>query len=100
MESVHKVGFDIDKEKLAKALRYDRDQYEKGFNDGRLSAESQWIPCEGRCPEKSGDYLVTDDCKNIYVNEWHCLLHKWQYDDSRIMAWMPLPSPFREGGES
>lgn len=33
---VRKVGFDIDKYELAKALKYDRDQYEKGFHDGRM----------------------------------------------------------------
>ena len=52
----------------------------------------RWIPVTERCPEKSGDYLVVDDCRNLYVNEWHCLLKKWQYDDSRITHWMPLPS--------
>jgi len=36
MECVHKVGFDINKEELAKALEYDRDQYDKGFHDGRM----------------------------------------------------------------
>lgn len=29
------IGFDIDKEELIKALEYDRDQYNKGFNDGK-----------------------------------------------------------------
>lgn len=55
-----------------------------------------WIPVTERCPEKSGDYLVFDDCRNLYVNEWHCLLKKWQYDDSRITHWMPLPEPPKE----
>lgn len=56
----------------------------------------RWIPVTERCPEKSGDYLVFDDCRNLYVNEWHCLLKKWQYDDSRITHWMPLPEPPKE----
>ena len=56
----------------------------------------KWIPVTERCPEKSGDYLVFDDCRNLYVNEWHCLLKKWQYDDSRITHWMPLPEPPKE----
>ncbi len=59
----------------------------------------KWIPVTERCPEKSGDYLVFDDCRNLYVNEWHCLLKKWQYDDSRITHWMPLPEPPKEGTE-
>ena len=36
MEEVRKVGFDINKEELAKALKYDRDQYMRGYTDGRM----------------------------------------------------------------
>lgn len=63
VESVHKVGFNIDKEGLAKAPRYDRDQYEKGFNDGRLSAESHWIPVTERLPENDDEVLVMVEFK-------------------------------------
>lgn len=59
-------------------------------------SKPRWIPVTDRCPEKSGDYIVFDDCRNLYVNEWHCLLKKWQYDDSRITHWMPLPQPPKE----
>ena len=31
---VQSYGFDVDKEELAKALNYDRKQYEKGHTDG------------------------------------------------------------------
>lgn len=61
-----------------------------------LKSVPKWIPVTERCPEKSGDYLVFDDCRNLYVNEWHYLLKKWQYDDSRITHWMPLPEPPKE----
>lgn len=33
-ESVVKVGVDVDKEELIRALRYDRDQYDRGYSDG------------------------------------------------------------------
>ncbi len=32
METVRKVGFVVDKEELYKALKYDREQYEQGYN--------------------------------------------------------------------
>ena len=32
---VQHYGFDVDAEELAKALAYDRDQYDKGFKDAR-----------------------------------------------------------------
>ena len=59
-------------------------------------SKPKWISVEDRCPEKYGDYLVFDDCRNLYVNEWHCLLHKWQYDDGRITHWTQLPEPPKE----
>ena len=61
-----------------------------------MNERPSWIPVTEQCPEKSGDYLVFDDCRNLYVNEWHCLLKKWQYDDSRITHWQPLPEPPKE----
>lgn len=55
LKAVHDVGVDVDKEELLKALRYDRDQYEKGFEDGKKSV---WVDVKERLPEKNGSYLV------------------------------------------
>ena len=33
-EAIHHYGIDFDKDELVKALKYDRNQYEKGFIDG------------------------------------------------------------------
>ena len=33
-EAIHSYGIDVDKDELVKALKYDRDQYKKGFADG------------------------------------------------------------------
>ena len=33
VECIHKVGVDVNKEELVKALSYDRDQYNKGYAD-------------------------------------------------------------------
>lgn len=35
MEAVRKVGVNVDKEELLKALQYDREQYEKGYADAK-----------------------------------------------------------------
>lgn len=80
---------------LAEAER-DRDEYRERLDKTNDMVEKRWIPVTERCPEKSGDYLVFDDCRNLYVNEWHYLLKKWQYDDSRITHWQPLPEPPKE----
>lgn len=38
VKAVQKVGINVDKDELIKALSYDRNQYEKGYNDGFLAA--------------------------------------------------------------
>lgn len=32
--AIQKVGINVDKEELLKALKYDREQYQNGYNDG------------------------------------------------------------------
>lgn len=38
MKAVQSVGFDVNKEELLKALKYDRNQYEKGYKIGYQKA--------------------------------------------------------------
>lgn len=45
LEAVHRVGFDVNKDELEKALLYDRDQYEEGFSDGRRARDSEIVRC-------------------------------------------------------
>lgn len=54
MESVHRVGFNIDKDELVKALNYDRDQYEKGYADGIRARDSEIVRCWD-CKWKQGE---------------------------------------------
>ena len=35
MKAIRKVGVNVDKGELIKALQYDRDQYTKGYEDGK-----------------------------------------------------------------
>jgi hypothetical protein len=53
VRAVQKHDINIDKEELLKALRYDRDQYEKGYADGKRDAIDKLVRCE--------------DCKYSYV---------------------------------
>lgn len=54
MTVVKSYGIEVDKAELERALRYDREQYEKGYRDGKNSRY-----CEGVKP-------YFDD------NRWHC----------------------------
>ena len=47
VQAVQQYGFDVDKEELFKALKYDRDQYKVGYSRGRedgmlLKPKGQW----------------------------------------------------------
>lgn len=44
-QAVFNYGIFVDKEELLKALRYDREQYSKGYEDGQKEARTQahWI---------------------------------------------------------
>lgn len=118
-ECIANYGIDVNKEELEKALRYDRDQYVKGYEDGKAEA-MQWIPIKFKettdedgfdkeeypimldcsTPEDGQEILVCTD--NGYVmfdtffNDDGCYLDSG-YDLEEIVAWMPLPSAYKEG---
>ena len=39
MRAIQGVGINVDKDELIKALAYDRDQYQKGFQDGKAGKD-------------------------------------------------------------
>lgn len=59
LESCVKVGCHVDKDELEKALRYDRGQYEKGYEDGKNEAEQALEP-------KRGEWLNVTDSYHWY----------------------------------
>lgn len=76
--------------------------------------EPQWIPTSERPPEESGNYLVTHhpdyipvgciqtDVLDFEDGTWYwwnekAELEKW---DKPIIAWKPMPEPYRMEGEA
>lgn len=112
--AIQEVAVDVDKEELIKALQYDRNQYEQGYIDGKLS--NQWISINDRLPDESGAYLcycgesfiktmnIYSFAKNLkQVDKYDFRENKvgWYFYDSDwgfcertgITHWMPLPEP-------
>lgn len=66
LQAVLKVGVNVDKDELIKALAYDRNQYTKGFNDGLKRNSANWVgidefPHEHYECNRCGYEHITDD---------------------------------------
>ena len=67
-----------------------------------IQPEPHWIPVSERLPEKSANYLVTvrwyrEDDIEISVYEYNAWHKEWNDGEScgqRVIAWMPLPTPY------
>ena len=65
--------------------------------------EQQWIPCSERPPDKKDDYLCSyDGCAVTDICEYDPDRKEWGffYDGgwkvvSNVIAWMPLPEPYK-----
>ena len=72
-KAVQTVGINVDREELIKALQYDRNQYDKGYEDGCKDAAKeviQWIKRNGTL--QYGGYVIHDStieqmCKKFGV---------------------------------
>ena len=81
----------IDKAELIRALQYDRDQYEKGFQDG----QPKWIPVTERLPEPF-EIVYVYIPKDKRITDAYITRHmEWVgvRMNCEVTHWMPLPEP-------
>ena len=94
----------VDKDELIRALQYDRDQYNKGYADGKADAV-KWIPVTERLPEKDGQYLCNYHFGEHPTMTFTRVLDYYATDivphfqhtlgdgSMKVTHWMPLPEP-------
>jgi hypothetical protein len=83
-----------------------------------VQPEQRWIPCSERLPEEYGEFLVTMtekakakdlgfDIDETYIRKMRYNSNGWQLPrhipswineavKDEVLAWMPLPEPYRE----
>ena len=102
-KAVHGLDIAVTKEELIKALRYDRDQYDKGYEDGYNA--DKWINCADRLPEDNEPVLVwfehfrngNPHCPVQSVGLAFAYRGKWvvdritSYCGLQVFAWQHLP---------
>ena len=46
LKAVQSYGINVDKDELIRAMKYDRDQYNKGYTDGKADAMAELVHCQ------------------------------------------------------
>ena len=81
-----------------------------------VEQQPHWIPCSERLPEDDAYVLISKKPSQISGNKFSVTIgvrytnsrsHKTEWRDSgfgylsdeKVLAWMPLPSPYQEEGE-
>ena len=60
----------------------------------------EWVPVTERLPENGGRYLVSYSSGYVATAYYYELGLKWNSATTeRIIAWMPLPEPYKEASE-
>lgn len=92
------IGYEINKEELIKALHYDRDQYQKGYEDGRK--DNEWIPLTRDTLPKEGEDVLIQYKSN--GEDYMAVSRRIDYNywvgfgrDICVIAWQPLPEPYK-----
>ena len=106
MHIMYRMGTDSNKKRLDEWIN----------NLPSVQPETHWIPCSERLPENDNEVLITvwdaeDDYVEVYKGfyQGHEWWTQWCHGCSKIkdepcgenivIAWMPLPEPYR-GGDS
>ena len=65
-------------------------------------SKTDWIPCEERLPSEDGKYIVCTTKGSVYCAKYskkHSTNYGFHTDSyTHIIAWQPLPQPYKKEG--
>ena len=70
LKAVMRTDIQVDKEELTHALRYDRDQYERGFADGYMKAQQEVVHGEWNTIEDDYVSMTALECSVCNQEYW------------------------------
>jgi hypothetical protein len=65
LKAVQSYGINVDKDELLRALQYDRNQYKKGYMDGKTDAMSELVRCKDCEHWMPGDSMMGDSVDDM-----------------------------------
>ena len=83
------------------------DAFMRGYQ-AQAEAEKGWIPCSERLPKKGEVVLITNGKGNVRCGQYRSEhdvrggTHYWWWKGKTVesvLAWMPLPKPFKGGDD-
>lgn len=92
---VQHYGITVERDELIRALRYDREQYDRGYEDG-IANVPRWIPLSEALPE-DGTWNLFTDGRRISLERYkqdaedHFYPAGRYFDLTEAVAWMELP---------
>lgn len=105
LAAIAEIGVQVNKDELIRALKFDRDQYNKGFADGVKEGSPTWISVEERLPEnwKERVLVKVSDPELIFGNQAidtdRYFNGAWVRYGNWVSDWMPLSEPPEEDAQ-